>query len=118
MPDDNLFSTLFDGDFSEEEGRRGMERAAAPLLNWRQRADQFINDHLFLEFTADDLVRVCGLPTQEDGRPTNNGIGGYLNGLARRFIIRKEGYVNSERVTNHARVLRVWRVIMRIEEAS
>ncbi len=103
---------IFDPAASEHDGRRGAKAAEYALMEWREKAEILIASlWKGYQFTADDLVKAVGLPTYEDGRPNNNGVGGFVQGLAKRGLVRHVGYTNSGRVSNHARVLRVWEVI-------
>ena len=107
----NLFLGLLDQDMSKAEKERGTSLATEALSNWKAKAEEWLS---YLEpgdtFTADSLVGGIGLPTYEDGRPNNNGVGGFIAGLNKKKIIEPVGYTTSDRVTNHARVLRIWRV--------
>jgi hypothetical protein len=60
------------------------------------------------EFTADDLVRMVGLP--DTGTNKNNAVGAVFSGAARRGWIEPTGtYRKSRRVLSHARRITVWR---------
>lgn len=107
----NLFLGVFDQRMSEAEKQRGTKLAADALETWKRQAELWVWENPGMEFTADDLVAACGLPTYEDGRPNNNGVGGFISGLAKSKAIRPVGYTRSDRVTNHARVLRIWQVV-------
>lgn len=102
-------TTIFDQAASVAAGERGMAIAAGNLATWRQLAEQWV---LALPrggtFTADDLTAAVERPTEVDGNWTNNGIGGLLNGMAKRGHIRRRGYDRACRVTSHGRVLAVW----------
>ena len=108
----NLFIGVMDRGMSESEKERGTTLAEDALETWVWKADDWLS---YLEpgstFTADSLVENIGLPTFEDGRPNNNGVGGYIAGLVRRKRIAAAGYTTSDRVTNHGRVLRIWRIL-------
>ena len=107
----NLFVGVMDRGMAESERRRGEELAESHLQVWKDKATEWLS---YLEpgdtFTADSLVENIGLPSYEDGRPNNNGVGGFIAGLARKRRILPAGYTTSERVTNHNRVLRIWRI--------
>jgi len=108
----NLFLSVFDKDMSKAEKERGTTLAANALVEWKKKAWDWLDKlPVGSEFTADDLVSAVGLPTHEDGRPNNNGVGGFISGLAKVGAVRCVGYTNSDRVTNHARVLRIWRKV-------
>ena len=107
----NLFHELFDADLADAEKVRGELLAESHLVSWRDRADEWVRRHVGCEFTSEDIQRDIGQPTAADGRPTNNGVGGYIAGLARRGIAVKVGWTKSERVTNHGSDLRIWRVM-------
>lgn len=102
----------FDEALSELAAERGMSVALSRLLDWPQRAEAYLEQlGPGSTFTADDLVEALGLPTGEDGTPNNNGVGATLSALAKRRLIRRVGYTNSRRVSNHSRVLRLWAVL-------
>jgi len=107
----NLFLGVLDSSMSKAEKERGTNLAADALQEWKQKALDWMS---YLEsgdtFTADSLVQAIGLPTYEDERPNNNGVGGFFSQLAKSKVIVPVGYTTSERVTNHNRVLRIWRV--------
>ena len=107
----SLFTTIYDAPTAQAEGLAGRARAVVPLDTWREKADAWLKARIGLLVTADDLTRDIGLPTEEDGTPTNNGIGGYIGGLARRGVLRLDHFENSTRVSSHARVFRVWLVV-------
>ena len=107
----NLFHELFDPPLSEAEKVRGETLAESHLSSWRERADEWVGERVGCDFTSEDMQRDIGQPTDKDDRPTNNGVGGYIAGLARRGIIVKVGWTRSERVTNHCSDLRVWRIV-------
>ena len=109
----SLFIGTFDEDVSRAEGQRGMELANRHLKTWKEIAFQWVLKNRDREFTADDLVKELGLPTDEEGVWCNNGIGGLINQLYHHKppLIWPSGYTTSTRVTNHGRVLRIWRVL-------
>ena len=107
----SLFTTIYDAPTAQAEGLSGRARAVVPLDTWREKVDAWLKARIGLLVTADDLTRDIGLPTEEDGTPTNNGIGGYIGGLARRGVLRLDHFENSTRVSSHARVFRVWLVV-------
>ena len=106
----NLFLGIMDSSLARAEKERGMGLAEEALITWKDKAEEWVS---FLEpgdtFTADSLVGNIGLPTYEDGRPNNNGVGACISGMAKRKLIVAAGYTTSDRATNHARVLRIWR---------
>lgn len=109
----NLLDKAFSPELSEAEKIRGTERSLSglSLTAWKQMAGQFVVDGILpgAQFTADDLVKWVGLPTECDlFARCNNALGGMFSGLCRRGIIRAVGYTTSDRVSNHGRILRVW----------
>ena len=91
-----------------------MARTLEGTTNWKAEADEWIRYRMHSRFTADDLITEIGLPMDYDpGTLSNNGIGAYLNHLAKRGVIRPLGYDTSSRASNHRRVLRQWLVIGR-----
>ena len=113
MQDDKV---IFDNKLAKQAGERGMDRATNPYTQWYAEADEWIRYRMHVEFTADDLVEEIGLPIDLDGTLlSNNGIGAYFNHLARRNppCLKQIGYEKSSRVSNHGRILRLWKVIGR-----
>lgn len=101
----------FDAEAARAEADRGMSVARAGLMEWREKCEAWLTVAVVGEhFTADDLTLRFGLPTEEDGSPSNNGIGAMLNAWARSRRIRRVGYEKSRRMSSHSRVLAVWEV--------
>ena len=99
---------------AKQLGDRGMALAMTHRTKWYDEADEWIRYHMHAVFTADDLIVAIGLPTDLDTSTTNNnGVGAYLGHLARRKVLRQAGYIQSERASNHNRILRRWIVISR-----
>lgn len=113
----NLFETTFDRTMAKAEAERGEALAVSALVTWHDRADAWVGPRVGQVVTADDLVADVGLPTREDGTPSNNGIGGYFAGLRSRGVIRMVGTGTSARVTSHGRILREWLVLRSPKEA-
>lgn len=60
-------------------------------------------------FTSEDIVQYVGLPTGSVGTNANNAVGGMMNSLAKRGVIRKTSERRqSKRPTSHAAELIVW----------
>ena len=108
----NLLDKAFNEDLARQEGDRGMTAAssAQAVQRWKTTAREWVlRQPSETWFTADHLVIAVGLPTESDlMAKCNNGLGGLFAGLARQGEIRADGYTTSSRVSNHARVLRVW----------
>ena len=108
----NLLDKAFNEDLARQERDRGEAAALAAraILQCNDTAREWIlAQPPGTEFSADHLVIAVGLPTESDlTAKCNNSIGGLFAGLARRGEIRVIGYTESFRVSNHARVLRVW----------
>ena len=62
-----------------------------------------------VRFTSEQVTAHVGLPVGQVARDRNNGVGGVVNGIAKRGIITLVGYRNSERAVSHARLLRIWK---------
>ena len=102
----------FDAPAAAAMGDRGMSIARTGLMEWREKCETWLSTLAAGErITADDLTLRFGLPTEEDGSPSNNGIGAMLNAWARRRRIRRVGYEKSRRMSSHSRVLAVWEVL-------
>lgn len=56
------------------------------------------------EFTADDVRKIAGAPTDHE-----NAAGALFNGAARRGLIRRVGYRKSARDVLHAHPIAVWK---------
>jgi hypothetical protein len=103
-------SDEFDFGQGQKDGDDGMDKAYGAKRShaWLHDAGYFfmslaVGD----QFTADDLVKRCGLP--DEGQNKNNVIGSWFNGLARAKFIRWTGATyKSERVTRHTGMNRVW----------
>jgi len=107
-----LLDKLSDPAMAQAEGERGAAQALSALSveTWSQDAAGWILQlRSGVPFTADDLVEVCGLPTESDlFARCNNALGGVIKSLNNRGFIRAIGYRPSERVSSRGRVLRVW----------
>ena len=98
--------------FRAEDARQvgmGIADAAPRVRLWKEAADAwFLRQPVGTEFTADDLVRVIGLPDQGVNR--NNVVGAWMAGLAATERIAFTGrFRASERVVRHRNQQRVWR---------
>lgn len=105
--------SLFDHKAAWKARRAGEEQAQLHLERWRlvvieQLKIWYLADNV--QITADDVIESCGLPALVDGQHTNNGVGALFSAFAKKGYIRPVGYGQSDRVTNHARVLRLWRI--------
>lgn len=80
-----------------------LEATANADAEWLEGANYAI-DHLrrLGAFTADDLVRIIGLPV------VPNRVGAVLNGAARAGRIRAVGWRESSRKSRHSGVQRIW----------
>ena len=99
-----------DKSMSDEERERGESLSISHLEIWTKQARKWTIAMRGRDFTADDLIAAVGLPTYEDGAVSNNGVGGFISKMAQQGLIVGVGYKKSERVSNHSRVLRIWRV--------
>jgi len=58
-----------------------------------------------LEFTAEDVIRVVGVPLRH-----RNAIGAAMNSLARELKLTKVGYRKAKRPSRHAAVVAIWQL--------
>jgi hypothetical protein len=101
----------FDHALSEAEKLRGEQLAEGHLNSWKAYADAWVANRVGEVFTAEDIQMAIGQPTDIDGRPSNNGVGGYMAGLRAKQVIVKVGWTVSTRVTNHGSDLRLWKIV-------
>ena len=80
------------------------------IEGWKDRAGQTVAAMPpGMEFTADDLITLVGLPTGDPGQNANNAVGATMHALARRGVIVKTSKrVKAKRRESHARELTVW----------
>lgn len=110
-----MTSSGTDPEFDFGEGKRkadeGMAKARGP-----HRAFAWAHDmgrwYMGLtpgdEFTADDAIKVCGLP--DEGPNKNNAVGSWFSGMAAAKFIQWTGKTyKSERIDRHTGMNRVWR---------
>lgn len=101
-------------EFDFKEGKSnaddGMTLAehAPRVQEWRHDAGRyFMLLPVGTEFTADDVVKRCGLP--DTGANRNNVVGAFFNGLATARFIRWTGKTyKSERIVRHTGMNRIW----------
>ena len=78
---------------------------------WKAIADEWLYfKPAGFTFCADDLIAAIGLP-DEKGTNKNNVVGAWINAKATTKKIEKFGITESERKSNHAALLRTWRVL-------
>ena len=108
----NLLNKAFNDQLARTERDRGevLALTAEAVQRWKTTARAWIlRQDPGTWFTADHVVMAVGLPTESDlTAKCNNALGGLFAGLARQGEIRADAYTTSSRVSNHARVLRVW----------
>lgn len=103
--------TLFDLELGEKAKAVGQHQAGASDVawEWRRRAEATIADlaRAGEPFTADDVIRLVGLPSFGPNR--NNSVGAIFTACAKRGWIVKTGhYRKARRAASHARMLAVW----------
>ena len=99
----------FDGVAAKAAGQAGMGLAydADRVEQWKSTADVwFLTRPRGARFTADDLVRACGLP--DEGINRNNVVGAWFNSKSRRKLIQMVATRKSQRVIGHSRRIAVW----------
>jgi len=110
---DRQLSLKFDKAFAQQLADAGMNTAlnADRAQPWRMRASAWLlAQPAGIEFTADDLVAVIGLP--DVGVNRNNAVGAWVAAQARLGrIVWTNRYRRSARVVRHGNLQRVWRVI-------
>lgn len=75
---------------------------------WSERADKWFDEVMVGElFTAEDLVRVVGLPNPELPK-ANNAIGAKIRSWSHAEYIVPAGYTKSGRSVSHARIIVIW----------
>lgn len=102
---------LFDIARGERAKEAGMSRAGSSyrVSVWKQDALGVIYDLAVTgdPFTADDVIRVVGLP--DTGTNRNNVVGAVFSAAAKRGWIRNTGtYRKTKRAISHGRVVVVW----------
>jgi hypothetical protein len=102
---------LFDLPLGEELARRGMAQAASSerAWVWGRDAEAAIRQLAAsgVPFTADDLIRLVGLPSWGVNR--NNAVGALFTSAAKRGLIVRTGhYRKSRRALSHGRMIAVW----------
>jgi CTP:molybdopterin cytidylyltransferase MocA len=105
--------SLFDLDAGMAAKQRGMADALLSDRSqpWQARASVAL-DRLVATgewFTADDLVRLVGVPDADHGQNRSNAVGSFFSHAARRGVIVRVGFRPSVRVMGHARTVSVWR---------
>jgi hypothetical protein len=92
-----------------ERGRVGMELALGAATSWEYRANQWLSSKPpGFEFTTDDLTSAINMP--ENGHP--NAVGAWTGAKAKALRIIWTGRIHrSKRVSCHAAIQKVWRVI-------
>jgi hypothetical protein len=103
--------SLFDLELGERAKNLGQLQAGAAdrAWAWRQQAEATIWDLASsgVPFTADDVIRLVGLPSYGTNR--NNAVGAIFTACAKRGWITKTGsYRKARRSASHARMLAVW----------
>jgi len=103
--------TLFDLDLGEKAKELGQLQAGSAdrAWEWRRQAEATIWDLASSgqPFTADDVIRLVGLPSY--GPNQNNSVGAIFTACAKRGWITKTGsYRKARRAASHARMLAVW----------
>jgi hypothetical protein len=103
-------SDEFDFGEGEKEANEGMDKAygAKRSAEWLHDMGRwFMLLPIGTEFTADDAVRMNGLP--DEGVNKNNAVGSWFNALAKAKFIRWTGKTyKSERIARHTGMNRVW----------
>lgn len=98
---------LEEGLARKEQGQQLALDAAVP---WKDQARHTIIWLASLHelFTSEDVVNKVGLPDGEVGTNKNNAVGAAMTGAAKAGIIRRVGYVQSQRPSSHGAVIAQW----------
>jgi hypothetical protein len=94
------------GEVLKAEGIARVERSIGQGVDaaWNQKARMEVMALISLgrPFTATEITDRAGLPIHR------NAVGALVNSLAREGVIRKVGFVNGTRQSQHARTIAVW----------